>query len=179
MSEIITEVKADYVRAHTFCRLFKGIHTFQTFDDTGNGREDLLRIIHAQPHELRATLIELKALNDQGAGIFFTVNLTDGRGRKADNVIGLRALFVDGDDVPMPAHWHATPDMVTHRSTMRWHAYWFLKPETPLDTFRPAQKKLAAFYNTDRAVHDLSRVMRVPGFIHRKGEPCEVFMEVR
>ena len=37
-------------------------------------------------------------LNRQKFGCFVTVNKTDGTGRKAENIIGLRAVFIDQDD---------------------------------------------------------------------------------
>ena len=40
-----------------------------------------------------------------------------------------------------------------------------------LDQFGAVQKAIAARFNGDKSVHDLPRVMRLPGFIHRKGEP--------
>ena len=36
------------------------------------------------------------------------------------------------------------------------------------------QKVLAEHYGTDPSVHDLPRVMRLPGFYHRKAEPVQV-----
>src|SRR5215472_5611955 len=38
----------------------------------------------------------------------------------------------------------------------------------PLKVFEPLQKALADRFNGDPAVCDLSRVMRLPGFVHRK-----------
>ncbi|HMM36237.1 MAG TPA: virulence-associated E, partial [Thermoanaerobaculia bacterium] len=51
------------------------------------------------------------------------------------------------------------------------HNYWTLAPGAALDAFKPAQQQLSAFYGTDASVNDLPRVMRVPGFFHRKAEP--------
>jgi AAA domain len=41
----------------------------------------------------------------------------------------------------------------------------------PLDQFELLQIALADRFNGDTGVHDLPRVLRLPGFIHRKGEP--------
>lgn len=41
----------------------------------------------------------------------------------------------------------------------------------PLDAFKPAQRALAGKFQGDTSVCDLPRVMRLPGFVHRKGEP--------
>jgi hypothetical protein len=43
--------------------------------------------------------------------------------------------------------------------------------EAELATFGAVQKKLAAKFSGDSAVSDVSRVMRLPGFVHQKGAP--------
>lgn len=162
--------------ARRFLDQFGWPHTFQTFDDSKEKRRQLTRVIHASDFD--SVYPELKRLNDAGAGIFFTVNQTDGRGRTTENIIGIRALFVDGDGLAVPK-WHKKPDIFVHRESKdagRWHAYW-LTNSVPLEKFTECQKRLIQHYRTDPQVHDLPRVMRVPGFIHRKEEPQEVFMQ--
>jgi hypothetical protein len=144
-------------------------HCFQTFDDAGHGRSGLLRTIHAEQGTAELFL-HLMKLNHSGAGVFVTVNATDGRGRKRENITAVRAQFVDGDGVAMPTTWHREPDLLTARDATHWHAYW-LTSTTPLEKFTENQKRLAKHYGTDPAVCDLPRVMRIPGYLHRKGEP--------
>lgn len=152
--------------------------TFQTFDDSEEKRPSLAKVVNVARGETVSRL--LADLNDRGAGIFVTVNRTDGHGRTAENVVALRAVFVDADDVPMPdpTAWHQTPDMLVIRSQTRWHAYWRVAADTPLAVFTAAQKRLAAHYGTDPKVFDLPRVMRVPGFLHRKGEPTALELQL-
>lgn len=140
--------------------------TFQTFDEKGQNKL-LARILHG-PLALHAST--LSRLNEDGAGVFVTVNETDLKGRTADNVVALRALFVDKDDGRLTPN---EASLITH-SARGDHAYWLLKPEEKLGEFSRAQEHLASFYHTDRAVKDLSRVMRLPGFLHNKGEPVLV-----
>ncbi|MGH8603344.1 MAG: DNA-primase RepB domain-containing protein, partial [Gammaproteobacteria bacterium] len=52
----------------------------------------------------------------------------------------------------------------------KYHVYWLVS-DCPLESFPPAQKALAAKYGGDPVVHDLTRVMRLPGFFHQKKEP--------
>ena len=40
-------------------------------------------------------------LQEQGAGIFVTINQTDGKGRKTENIVRVRAVFVDLDGSPL------------------------------------------------------------------------------
>lgn len=145
--------------------------TFQAFDDDAKrkGRE-LARVMHGSIHELADTLA---ALNDRGAGVFVCVNETDGNGRTAANVIGLRALFVDADETELPTTWPLEPSIIV-QSKRGLHAYWLLHPGEPLELFTGAQKQLATTLGTDPKVSDLPRVMRLPGFMHRKGEPFQV-----
>ncbi|MFN3700452.1 MAG: hypothetical protein ACK4VI_02895 [Alphaproteobacteria bacterium] len=68
--------------------------TFQTFDDTGGNNKSICRILHGSLEEHWPTLVDL---NERGAGIFVTVNETDLKGRSKDNIVDVRALFLDDD----------------------------------------------------------------------------------
>jgi hypothetical protein len=104
-------------------------------------------------------------------GVFVTVNRTNGQGRKTHNIIEVRALFVDLDGPPLEPVLSASlePHIVVESSPQRYHAYW-LCDNCPLDKFGDAQKALVARFDGDD-VHDLPRVMRLPGFLHGKGKP--------
>lgn len=148
--------------------------TFQTFDDSPAKRRDLARQHHGT---LSDCLDALAALNRQGAGVFVTVNATDGQGRKAANVTGVRGVFADFDDpapdrLPRLAATLADfpPSLIVESSPDRHHAYW-VSEGLALDDFSRLQRALAAWLGSDSRVCDLPRVMRVPGFIHRKGAP--------
>src|SRR5687767_14229392 len=84
--------------------------SFQTFDDSSQKRPGLTRVLHGGFRTCYHTLIDL---NVRGAGIFVTINATDGKGRGTENITSLRALFVDGDDIPLPAKWRLEPSIVT------------------------------------------------------------------
>jgi hypothetical protein len=62
------------------------------------------------------------------------------------------------------------PSIVVESSPGKRHFYWRID-NCPLEAFAGAQKALAAALGTDPAVCDLPRVMRLPGFWHRKGKP--------
>jgi hypothetical protein len=141
--------------------------TFQTFDDDATRkRKDLARILHGS---LDWHWNELCQLQAQGAGVFVTINATDGKGRSVANIVRVRALFIDLDGAPLPEKFHAEPHLIVESSPGRWHVYWRVDG-CPLDRFSTLQKRLAAHYGSDPAVHDLPRVMRLPGCVHQKIE---------
>jgi hypothetical protein len=149
---------------------------FQTFSDrdetkvkktNGEPYDPLAHIRHGSlEHHGR----ELQRLNRGAAGIFVTVNTTNGHGRKAENVIRVRAVFVDLDGTLLPKTWGLEPHLIIESSPGRFHAYWRVS-DCPLERFTSIQKAIAARFGGDPSVHDLPRVMRLPGFLHQKREP--------
>lgn len=151
---------------------------WQTFDDWKKGRNDaqvtkrLGRTIHGSLDQVAG---QLQRLQVDRAGVYVTVNETRGGRRLEEDVTELRALFVDVDGTrELPARWALDPHIIVQRDATHWHAYWLLQPGEDLQRFSAAQIWLAAFYGSDPTVHDLPRVMRVPGFIHHKGDPVAV-----
>lgn len=146
--------------------------TFQTFDDGEQQRSDLAAIRHGT---LEQHAPWLASMNAQGAGIFVAVNETDGKGRAKENITRVRALFADFDapDMAAPERLRADtlpPAIIVESSPSKWHAYWPVDG-LKLAEFKPLQKQIAEHWGSDRAVSDLPRVMRLPGFMHCKGEP--------
>ncbi len=161
-----------------------GKFTFQTIDDDADRHDSsLARMLHGT---LDQHFDELVRLQQSGAGVFVTVNKTDGKGRKRENIRAVRALFIDldGADLAPVRAWNE-PDMICETSPGRWHCYW-LMADAPLNEFKAAQSYLSKAFNADQSVKDLPRVMRVPGFFHQKkdrqkkltGEPFMVSLEV-
>jgi hypothetical protein len=171
--------------AAEFLRLFApGIQrfSFQSYTDDPekrkayikNGvRDPLARVMHGTLAEWGLDLLKT---SDAGAGIFVTVNETDFRGRKAANVVRVRAYFVDLDGTPLSVllHLKLKPHLVAQTSPERYHAYWPVSG-APLDQFKKTQQRLIALMQSDPTVHDLSRVMRLPGFPHQKN-PTQPFL---
>jgi hypothetical protein len=156
--------------------------TFQTFDDDQK-RSAAYKVAHPDgmgdpkyTKVLNGTLAEcwsaLAQFNEIGAGVYVTINETDLKGRKKANVVRVRAVFIDLDGAPLEpvmANGRA-PHIVTETSPGRWHAFWRTK-DLPLDKFTTVQKTLIEQFGSDKKIIDLPRVMRLPGFEHRKGEP--------
>jgi putative DNA primase/helicase len=87
-------------------------------------------------------------------------------------VLRVRAVFVDLDGAPPePAmSWEPPPHLTVESSPGKWHLYW-LVDGMPLEQFGDVQKQLAERFAGDKAVCDIPRVMRVPGFYHHKKDP--------
>lgn len=143
--------------------------TFQTFADADDAGGSLVRMLHGTLDQHAG---QLQRLNNQGAGVFVTVNKTDLTGRKVENIRAVRAVFVDLDGAPLePILAHPIkPHIIVETSPQRWPAYWRVEG-MELDAFEGAQLGLIAKFGADKNVKDLPRVMRLPGFFHRKSDP--------
>jgi phage replication O-like protein O len=149
--------------------LFDGINTIQTFDDSTAHRKHLAKIFHFEGKDLADDFVwELITLNDAGAGIFMCVNEGDGEGRLKENIKKVRAVFVDLDGAPLKPVLDFNPSLVVESSPGKYHAYWFTC-DVPLAAFGTMQRNIATMFNGDLRCIDLPRVLRVPGFMHRKG----------
>jgi putative DNA primase/helicase len=149
--------------------------TFQTFDDSPHKRPELARVFHAS---IDGAWDDLFRLSQRGAGVFVCVNETNFRGRKASDIVRVRALFADLDGAPLTNAWNVplAPGWITRTSEGRYHVFWRVAG-IALPEFTPLQKEIIDRTGGDRAIHDLPRVMRLPGCPHQKGE--QYFVEGR
>lgn len=145
---------------------------FQTFPDSSEcfSKKGLVKVLCGSLDEHAGVLTRL---NNEGASINVMVNRGNGRERrKAVDVVEVRALFIDLDGAPLGPVEDSPlqPSVVVSTSPGKYHAYW---PTSGIgrDAFRAAQKALIRRFGSDPAIHDLSRVMRLPGFYHRKSTP--------
>jgi hypothetical protein len=141
--------------------------TFQTFDDV-KGRKDLAlaSILHGTFDGLEGELLKR---NKKRAGVFVTINETDMLGRKLENITRVRAIWVEDDEgkgKPLPLE----PHLVTQTSPGKYHKIILVNGLTPEQHLR-LEEILITHYGSDPQAKDLTRVLRVPGFFHCKGEP--------
>lgn len=121
----------------------------------------------------------LTMYNASGYGVFMAVNsIRFGSSRTLDNVEYIRAQVVDIDDsLQMQDAYNRAvqsacpPHFAVQTSPGHIHLYWLTEPYTGNDFFKLQQQKLNQLYNGDTNVTDATRVLRVPGFYHCKGEP--------
>jgi hypothetical protein len=144
-------------------------HTFQTFDDNADRKDQKLASV--ANGTLQKSWNHLASLSDKGAGVFVTINETNLKGREAADILRVRALFVDLDGASLDGVLNDTevpkPHIIVESSRGNWHVYWLVL-NVPLGAFRALQKFLIHRFGGDKVVHDLPRVLRLPGFPHQK-----------
>lgn len=148
------------------------------------------RCIHDQrkdlpAHNYRGTLAEcwstLEHYNNNGYGVFAAINALTGEPserKTLEHVAFIRAHVVDLDSMTAAADFEraaaAGASFVVQSSANKYHVYFRVQPYTGNEFYQIQQRKLAQVYNGDPSVIDATRVMRVPGFYHRKAEPLLV-----
>ncbi|UNK48851.1 primase C-terminal domain-containing protein [Lysobacter sp. S4-A87] len=173
------EVQLDVAKRFLSTLAPEGAITFQTLctnkDAVATNQQMAWRLNRTKHGSLAEHAATLTRLNQKGACVFVMVNLGDGKGRSAQNVMKVRAIFVDLDGAPIdPVLAAAVPPSITVQSSPgRFHAYWLVKG-MPVRDFKPAQQALADKFGGDKAVCDAPRLMRLPGFIHQKRGPAAV-----
>ncbi len=151
------------------------VFAFQTVDDPEDEELPHLRkVLNGFFRDLERDLI---SGNEHRAGIFVTINRTNGQGRKETDIVGLRAVFIDSDDGPIdPKLFSIQPNIIVTTKHGQ-HAYWLLEQGEDRSAFRGVQIALAKHFGTDPSIKDLPRVMRLPGFLHHKSEPFLVTLD--
>jgi len=125
-----------------------------------------------------SSLDEASRWSQQGWGIFWTVNRFDGPRRK-ENCKEVLAWAVDLDagtkkeqierirSVPL------SPSAVVE-TARGFHVYFDARGEADPENYRDIAERLVDAYNGDKNAKDVCRILRVPGFMHQKGEPFAV-----
>ena len=102
-----------------------------------------------------------------------------GAGRKGKNITNIRAVWQEDDD-GVAVDFPIEPSLVVESSPGRFHRYWLLAEPWPADERGRADhaevmERMIETYGSDPNAKDLSRVLRVPGFLNRKhGDPHQV-----
>ena len=112
----------------------------------------------------------LKEKNDAGAGVYVKLNETPGEACKAEDVTMVRAVMLDLDGSPLEPVLECPlpPHAIIATSPGRFHCYWRVTKDFPLDQYAPIQRGLAKRFNGDPDVAKLSVLARLPGFKHMK-----------
>jgi len=117
----------------------------------------------------------LKAHNDQGRGVYFVVNFG---GHEDESITRINAQFMECDNLPLEEQlakiqaFPLEPSLIV-KTRKSLHCYWLIK-NGDMSAFRRVQRKLIAYFVSDPACVNESRVFRLPGFYHHKEEPVLV-----
>ena len=156
---------------------------FQTIHPKNVALSTKLPAANKPPITFAQALPTLNSKQAQGAGIFVQVNA--GKQRGAAHITAVRAVWLDmdGADVAPVMQSMPKPHMVVATSAGRYHLYWLLQQSGP-GSLPPAQfnayaLQLADAFGGDTECTDLSRVMRLPGSWHTKGQPSFVTASVQ
>lgn len=155
----------------------EAVFHFQTFDDSkARDPEKARRPPNCSRVDVPKALAVLKKRNAEGAGVFVAVNehpLNAVRAKETTRLI--RAVFVDLDGSPVePVYRHPLkPHIIVESSPGRFHAYWLVELDGsfPLFTFTSIMRRIAHEFKGDPSICESARVLRLPGFMHRKGVP--------
>jgi hypothetical protein len=117
--------------------------------------------------------------NQQGYGIFAVPSVLDGTGRKLENVVGIRAHYIDLDTGSIEANLQRAdasepaPCFSVQSSPGKHHVYWPIQQQYRDNArFETLQRKLTQTYGSDPKIIDATRVMRVPGtWSHKYEQP--------
>ena len=138
--------------------------TFQLFHPTDKRKA---RIYHGSLSKLRPTL---KKANDAKLGVYVCMNETDFTGRSKENIVRVRAVWIDDDselsDQPR-TDFDKQPHACVQTSPKKFQYFWLIR-DCSLDQCEKINRALANKHNTDLAVVEYSRVLRLPDFVNTK-----------
>lgn len=145
--------------------------TFQTFDDLKSRKDpSLIKVMNGT---LEQHAVDMTRLQWRRAGVFVTINETDGTGRKNENIKRIRAVWCEWDrPEPLPA-FPLDPHLIVESSPKKYHVYWRVEGLMPPE-FDGVMQTMVSDYGSDPNAKDRARVLRLPGFWHQKGDQFQV-----
>ena len=159
-----------------FLSCFPGSHVFCAIDDS---KKDHRLIHYHEGYDLSRDEImdKLDELNSGTHGEFFCVNEISRRNdpqkhRTSKMLTRIRAVWADEDNVrDFPRDDFAIrPSVIVQSSQGKFHYYW-LTTTDKIEEWGYVMNSIANTYETDGNAKDLVRVLRMPDFLHHKGEP--------
>jgi putative DNA primase/helicase len=146
----------------------------RVFDDRKTGAFKGAKL-ECEAGKIAAMEDTLRKHNAQNRGIYFVINYG---GHEDTDITRISAQFVECDSLSMEEQlaqikaFAVEPSLIV-RTRKSLHTYWLMK-DAKVEDFRRVQKRLIAQFQGDRTIINESRVLRLPGFNHCKGEPYPV-----
>ncbi len=157
-----------------FLSNFKGLQIFVAADERNDG----------VPWHFQCSFEEaypkLQDRQSQNWGVYFTVNELDQsldvpRKRTKKMLKRIRAVFCEFDNKTDIPKFPLKPSIVVQTSEGKYHFYWLTTTEN-LEEWAGVQQCIVNNYGGDKNAKDLTRYLRIPGFLHCKREPHEVLL---
>ena len=147
----------------------------RVFEDKGDGSFAGQKL-ECTLEDFHGTEETLKRHNDADRGVFFVVN---SGGHDDADINRINAQFVEMDDLSFEEQLENVnafkfPPSIIVKTAKSLHCYWLMKSNADVKRFRHIQKQLVKYFSGDSKCVNESRVLRIPGFYHRKGEPILV-----
>lgn len=116
-----------------------------------------------------AAKAKLTEFNDSVFCVYVTVNETDGPIRKKENIKRARAIWVEDDEKRdgIRTDFPLEPSLIVESSPQKYHYYWFTSTQK-LNEWDDVMLTMVVEWGCDNKAKDRARVLRLPGFIHRK-----------
>lgn len=123
---------------------------------------------------------EANSWNEQGYGIFWTVNEFRNGKRRIEELERIRSWAIDMDEgtkQEMRAKLNRSPlvPSLVVETKRGFQAYWNAKDAKPERWNDIVLNRLVRFFGADPNARDLARILRVPGFNHLK-DPADPFL---
>lgn len=117
-------------------------------------------------------------LNEMGYGIFWAVNEFKGK-RQRVNLSRIVSWYCETDDKPKELierkiNESLIPSLIVE-SKRGYHIYWDAASDVSIDNYEAIQERIISFFGADKGVKDLCRILRAPGFYHKKN-PHDPFL---
>ncbi len=152
-------------------------HLFASFDDNkqrSKAKRSNPQLDAPVPQHVLSSLEErhvrdwMMQRQASGCHLGVTVNLFRGARRRAADLIACRVIYAELDgDALRP--WPIPPTFIVRTSPGRIHAYWCLAEWVPRAIWEGIMRCIVLLYGADPATAEVTRVLRLAGSWHLKG----------
>lgn len=165
------------MKINQFLKMFESSF-IQTFSDSGGNKKECTMSVPVKDVDIST----LHAMNTMlGAGVFFSPNPTNGKGRKESDITEIRWAYVDldyGTKEEMMSKIRKAPlvPSMLIESKRGYHVYY--KSDISKANWDVIIHGLIQYYDGDPSISSMNEVLRLPGFDHVKDKdnPFEIKM---
>lgn len=139
--------------------------TFQVFDDNVERKDpSLAKTLHGTLDGFAKTLEQFQS---RGAGVFVTINATQGGRRKKSDITAYRAIWREADEPGLPP-LPIEPHLIVESSPGHAHEYLIIEPNTAIERGDSIMQTMVDRFGSCPGAKDRARVLRLAGFYHLK-----------